>query len=117
MIKTKQTFSLPCIKSYYTTLRLSSEPNDPNEIFNFLVSPLPLSLPTKPTSPIKIKSLTSKLKNKKSSSYDLMTNSTLKLFLNKSVIRIIHLHKAMLRLSSFHKSKSFLEYFFYFIFH
>lgn len=69
----------------------SSNPNKLNEIEIFLGSSLPMSLLVKHTSSREIQFFILKLKNKKSPSYDLITNKMLKFLSEKSIILLTYL--------------------------
>lgn len=69
------------------------------KINSFINSPLPMSLPAKHTSPSEVKFLISKLKEKKSPGYDLITNKILKNLPKKTIILITYIFNSMLRIS------------------
>ena len=80
---------------------ITPEQSHLNEITNFLSSPLPMSLPTKHTSPNELKDLIQKLKIKKSPGHDQITNKVLKHLPKKSIILLTYIYNSMLRLSYF----------------
>lgn len=80
---------------------ITPEPSHLKQITNFLISPLPMSLPTKHTSPNEIKNLIQKLKIKKSPGHDQITNKILQHLPKKSIILLTYIFNSMLRMSYF----------------
>ncbi|KAL4127024.1 hypothetical protein QTP88_011222 [Uroleucon formosanum] len=66
-----------------------------------LLSPLPMALPAKPTSPAEIRGIIKKLANGKSPGHDLITNKIIKNLPAKAIIHLTHIYNATLRLSYF----------------
>jgi hypothetical protein len=72
-----------------------------NDIYNFLDSPLPMSLPAKPISPGKIEYTLKKLPACKFPGNDLITNKILKNLPKKCIVYLTYIYNEMLRLSYF----------------
>lgn len=66
-----------------------------------LLSPLPMALPAKPTSPAEIRGIIKKLPIRKSPGHDLITNKVIKNLPAKTIIHLTHIYNATLRLSYF----------------
>jgi len=56
-----------------------------------LLSPLPMALPAKPTSPTEIRDIIKKLANRKSPGHDLITNKVIKNLPAKTIIYLTHI--------------------------
>ncbi|KAL4143116.1 hypothetical protein QTP88_005482 [Uroleucon formosanum] len=80
---------------------ITPEPSHLKQIINFLTSSLPMSLPTKHTSPNGIKNLIQKLKIKKSPGHNQITNKILQHLPKKSIVLLTHIFNSMLRMSYF----------------
>jgi len=66
-----------------------------------LLSPLPMALPAKPTSPAEIRGKIKQLANRKSPGHDLITNKVIKNLPAKTIIHLTHIYNATLRLFYF----------------
>ena len=87
-----------------TVFRPHSIPSPPlhlKMITESLLSPLPMALPAKPTSPAEINGIIKKLANRKSPGHDLITNKVIKNLPPKTIIALTHIYNATLRLSYF----------------
>jgi len=78
---------------------ITPEQSHLNQITNFITSPLPMSLPTKHTTPNEIKNLIQKLKIKKSHGHDQITNKIFQHLPKKSIILLTYIFNSMLRMS------------------
>lgn len=72
-----------------------------DSISSSIDSPLPKSLPIKPITSAEIKNQINKLPANRAPGYDLITNKILKQLSHKSILFLIIIHNAMLRLSYF----------------
>lgn len=87
-----------------TVFRPHSIPSPPlhlKMITESLLSPLPMALPAKSTSPAEINGIIKKLANRKSPGHDLITNKVIKNLPPKTIIALTHIYNATLRLSYF----------------
>lgn len=95
------TFGIPFSNICMSHINIIPKFRKLNEISNFLDSLLPMLHSVKHTSPYEIKHFILKLMDKKSFSYDLITNKLLMFLSNKSIILLRHLYNSILRLSYF----------------
>jgi len=72
-----------------------------DQVNKFINSPLPMSLPSKHTTPIEISSIIKILKINKSTGHDQMSNKIVKNIPAKTIIQLTHIYNDTLRLSYF----------------